>query len=74
MKTKQPTLYAQLSRAARKVKLPIVLHRGGKGKPGSGSAWSVSSLYPVAGKPYPGHVSGHAPTLPGAVRAFIKSL
>lgn len=74
MKTKRASLAAQLSRAARKVKLPIVLHRGGKGKPGRGSAWSVSSLYPVTGKPYPGIVSGHAPTLPDAVREFLKAL
>ncbi len=45
-----------------------------KGKPGRGSAWSVSSLYPVTGKPYPGIVSGHAPTLPDAVREFLKAL
>ena len=63
-----------LTRVSLKLRLPFVLHRGGKGKPGRGSAWSVESRYPVSGKPYPGIVHAAAPTLAEALSKFRDEL
>lgn len=66
----------QFTRISKRLKLPFVLHRGGKGKPGRGSAWVIESLYPrqVPGPARTDKVFACEPTLSAALKSFYKAI
>lgn len=67
-------LIMRLDTIAKKLKMPFVLHRSGKGKLGRGACWVVRSLYPVDGIPYPGMVQGCGGGLLEALDVFYRKL
>ena len=62
------------TRISKKLRLPFILHRSGKGKPGRGSCWVVQSQYPHPQDGSGKMIHAAAPTLPEALDKFYKRL